>query len=363
MTAGNAGFDGRGFDVEALCAAAREHAAALEAPGRVDWGAVRRGVRRRRIVRSTAAVASVVAVVAAGVAATYLLHRPAPPDGRGAAVASTAPAVEYRIVRPSDRVYVVAAADAAIVSVSAVHADLRSGTVWVRVDPGAGGAPFAVVTPDASVSVRGTRFAVSAEAVRGTTVAVLDGAVHVARRGLPGVVVAGGMQLAPGATVPASIDPAWRASLAALLPGTFHAAGGTARSDSPGEAAKDDDGALGIAAADELWNEAEKALLERRYEAAAELFGRAAGAEPRAERGGRAMMEAANAALLAGRRDLAKAAFERYLAAHPGGQMSGDARRMLCRLRGDTAGDPSCETSHGPGPAERRPVPPADRAP
>jgi tetratricopeptide (TPR) repeat protein len=120
------------------------------------------------------------------------------------------------------RVAVEGGATGARVQLQTSHADerelkLERGRVVLDVDPLTVGAELAVVTPEARVTVHGTRFLVESSAA-GTTVAVDRGRVRVARRTHDGVDVAAGQRLAPGILGVTPLLPEDTSRLEALEP-------------------------------------------------------------------------------------------------------------------------------------------------
>jgi hypothetical protein len=248
----------------------------------------------------------------------------------------------------------VAEAAARVRTVSAAELELSAGVVWVHVDSSDGPLPFAVVTPDATVRVAGTRFAVSVGTPRGTSVAALDGHV-VVRRGARELDVFGGTQLEAGAAVAAPLATAWRLSLQELLPVPQRLAanerelpslpGPAAPPELPPPVAERDDppvvdppaagagGDVGGDVAERWYRDAERALGRGELERALALLRRVADAAPGSTRSGHALMDLGRAAQRAGRPAEAERAYERYLAQHPRGTLREDAWIAWCRLR------------------------------
>lgn len=344
---------GGGPDLESLCDAARTLAVEDAARRRIDWDLVKLRCRRRRTAR--VAVAGLAATLAAGLGAWWLLSGPpAGAEGDAGSLRAGRPVAAqpagYRILRPADRVYVVAEASARVRTASAAELVLASGVVWVDVDASDGPLPFAVVTPDATVRVAGTRFAVAADAGRGTRVAALEGHV-VVRRGDGEIDVYGGTQLEAGASAPVPLDPAWRLSLEELLPRAglpaaaveppargeeeerAAAAEGPAEGVSAGETPEAAGTGEGGDAAERWYREAERALGRGDFDRAMALLRRVAEAAPGSARAGHALIDLGRAALRAGRPAEAERAYERYLAQHPRGTLREDAWVAWCRLR------------------------------
>ncbi|MBN1770513.1 MAG: FecR domain-containing protein [Deltaproteobacteria bacterium] len=337
-----------GPDLDALCDAARSLAVQDAAGRRVDWDVVRRRSRRRRTLRLAAAAAAAAALVG-GLGTAWLLAGPAAVTGddAGSLQAGLPPAPQptgYRILRPAERVYVVAEASARVHTASASELVLGSGVVWVQVDPSDGPLPFTVVTPDATVRVAGTRFAVAADASQGTRVATLDGHV-VVRRDDQELHLYGGTQLEPDAAVPTPLGSAWRLSLEELLPepnrpaavatpdpaeaerpSTSPETDGTAADTSPPPAAAAD-------AAERWYREAERALARGELDRAIALLQKVADAAPGSTRAGHALIDLGRAAQRAGKPAEAERAYERYLAQHRRGSLREDAWVAWCRLR------------------------------
>ena len=370
MTGQDVARDGAWPDVETLCEAARAMAVQSATDCRIDWDRVRLRHRRRRAFRLGAAGAIGLALVAGTVVAWQLAGRV--PDAADAAATSPAwrpgtPPVAYRILRPSDMVYVVADATAVVRTVSAAEIALGAGTIWAYVDSRDGPVPFAVTTPDAVIRVAGTRFAVTVVPQLGTQVAALEGKVSVS---WPDVEfdVLGGTQVERGARAPMPLDPAWRLSLEELLPETLHTASSPVAACPPGRqvagepSAPPDErtaaapppsvqvteptpqpsppsAAPGVAAADpDRWyREAERALADGDFDGAIRLFRKVANAAPGTARAGLALMDLGKAALRGGRPGDAARAFERYLAEQPRGAMREEAWIALCRVRGRVA--------------------------
>jgi TolA-binding protein len=357
-------------DIETLCEAARALAVQSATDGRIDWDRVRLRHRRRRAFRLGAAGAVGLALVAGMVVAWQLAG--GVPEATDAAATSPAwrpgtPPVAYRILRPSDRVYVVAAAAAVVRTVSSAEVALEAGTIWAYVDSGDGPVPFTVTTPDAVIRVAGTRFAVTVLPLLGTQVAALEGRVSVSWPDIEFVVL-GGTQVVRGARAPMPLDPAWRLSLEELLPETLRTVSSPVAACPPGRQVAAEPGAPpdertapaspppvqvtepptqhtppssapGVTAAgpDRWYREAEAALAAGDFDGAIRLFRRVANAAPGSAQSGQALMDLGKAALRARRPDDAARAFERYLAEQPRGPLREEAWIALCRVRGRVA--------------------------
>jgi hypothetical protein len=372
-----------GEPIALMCEAARETAVAEAERRRLDWDRVDAIRKRRRLARRAALAGGMLA--AAGVAA--LLLWPAPGEDRSAVLPAhrTAdappPAPRYRIVRPSDAVYVVAEETARWTLASAAELALSSGTVWVRVDSTEGPVPFEVRTPEASVRVEGTRFAVARRPESGTSVFALDGRVRVVREGRT-FVVHGGMQWEPGDAAPMPLEPARRVRLADLLPDTVAVAvprgpGGDRPTEvpaDPGAPVPPDlpsDGPEGLPAESEpavlpagsgepvapagpsagehLYRRAEEAMATGRMDEAVALLWRVVEREPRSARAGLALMDLGRLTQRLGRPAEAARAFGRYLELQPNGSFRDDARAGLCRAlarSGDDGAARSCYASY-----------------
>lgn len=257
---------------------------------------------------------------------------------------------------------------------------LEAGTVWFSVAPGRGG--LEVRTPERTIVVLGTVFAVSVEASGGTRVGVVSGRVRVVSRdGLP-VELAAGEELAARGPAPRPLEPAWRARMTALFPerlaresGAERAAGVSSpavpvlpvpppsspleevvpspeevppapESSSPAPVVRPADADGGPPAARLAAPERPRSWSER-YAAAEALLraGDAAAAAAELE----ALVETAPSASAAEvtlldlarvcRRQLgdparAQALYQRYLDRYPNGQLREDARLALCNLLG-----------------------------
>ena len=361
-------------EIDGLFDAARELAQRPRPEQALDWGRVW-GTARRRQTRRVVLAGSFAAIVAgAGVALAFLAARA--PEDRPSATRQpietmVAGAEEYRLLRPDPRVQVVAERDAVLRVVSANEIALDAGGIWVRVDASDGPVPFDVVAPDARISVLGTRFAVLAVPGAPTSVAVLEGRVRV-RAGAEDVVLGAGREWRRGSGAPVDLSDARRSALEGLLGGqeqgpsacpavagsapagagattTAASADHPAAPDAPGgtaapnphstsERADAIPGADAASAAsvpseaEELYREAEQAMALGRFDEAARLLERVAGAVPGTALGGTALMDLGARLRQLGRADEAAEAYRRYLAEQPAGPYRGEARITLCRI-------------------------------
>ncbi|MBI5502777.1 MAG: FecR domain-containing protein [Deltaproteobacteria bacterium] len=371
-------------EVDELFDEARRLAAPSRHGSQPDWGVVWAEARRRRLRRVALAIAAggLAAAAAMALILAPVFSEPTARTPPGPAASSPGPAAarpaEYRFLLPSPRVRIVAERDASLRVVSGGEVSLAAGAVWVHVDGRHGRVPFEVVTPDVRVAVEGTRFAVAAGGGAGSTVAVLDGVVHVRAAGREVVVGAGG-QWRSGLTAPGRLDPVWRASLASFFPdgnesapeppgvrppparpvdgaavaalpesggdsrvGPEPAAPAVAANDGgdPREDAREGGDSGGSRpppnAADELFRRAEEAMAAGRAEEAMDLLRQAADVAPGSALSGMALLELAAQARRLGRPELAGPACERYLAEQPAGEFRGEARIALCRIHAGT---------------------------
>ncbi|MBI5502604.1 MAG: FecR domain-containing protein [Deltaproteobacteria bacterium] len=113
----------------------------------------------------------------------------------------------------------VAERDARVRELGARVFAVDAGTVWFSVEPGSG--RMEVRTPDRTVVVVGTVFAVSVATTGGagaTTVGVLNGHVRVQPRRGAAVELLAGQQLAPESVAVAPLQGAWRERMTSLFP-------------------------------------------------------------------------------------------------------------------------------------------------
>lgn len=383
-------------EIDDLFAAARDLA---ERPGgdeRVDWGAVRARVRRRRAARTAAWAASAAVVAGAAVALALGLSRgpagsPAPAAPPLSAVASpSADVPEYRLLLPDPRVRVVADRSAEVRVLSSAEVELRAGTLRVSVDASAGPVPFRVRTPSARVEVAGTRFGVRHDAA-GTSVAVLEGRVRVADSGGERLLEAGTEQAAAGRAGP--LGDAWRADLVQALgaprpriPEECRLAAADSVPPPPGPSPPPPPAVAPVPAEpppatpdvsagpparenhpppspEDLYAQAETAMAAGRLEEAVALLERVADLERGRPLGGTALIDLGARYQRLGRGAEARATYRRYLEEQPAGAFRGEARISLCRLErraGDPAATRACyaayleEEPSGPYAAEAR---------
>jgi hypothetical protein len=181
-----------------------------------------RHARRRR--GAVVVLATALAFVAAlGIARWWLW----PSSGDSSAPSATAPtaagpgpATPSPLLQTSGgTVTLVAEGDARVRELGERVFAVDAGTVWFAVQPGSG--RMEVRTPDRTIVVLGTVFAVRVDGTAGaarTTVGVLSGRVRVESRGDGVVELAAGEQLLPGAVTAVPLDPAWRARMAEVFP-------------------------------------------------------------------------------------------------------------------------------------------------
>lgn len=178
----------------------------------------RRRVRRRREAWTRVAV---VAAAVAGAAALSLWWgqdggSPAAPSGAGApSVAARTPGAPAGPIEERPVAYA-AEEGARLRQIDDRTFALEAGTVWFSVEPGRGG--LEVRTPDRTVVVLGTVFAVRVEPSGGTRVGVASGRVRVLSRDGVAIDLEAGEELAGDAPTPQPLDPAWRARMTALFP-------------------------------------------------------------------------------------------------------------------------------------------------
>jgi hypothetical protein len=179
----------------------------------------RRQRRRETVIALAASVATLAALGTAGwwlwpAADDLSTTGPATPLAAGPGPAGTSPP-------PSSggTVTMVAEEDARVRELGDRIFAVDDGTVWFAVDPGSG--RLEVRSPDRTVVVLGTVFAVRVDATAGasgTTVGVLCGRVRVESPGENVVELAAGQQLPPGAAAALPLDTAWRARMTSLFP-------------------------------------------------------------------------------------------------------------------------------------------------
>ena len=380
MTGPKASLAREGSDeVDELFDAARRMAVRSRGGTRPDWKLVWAEARRRRIRRVVLAVSAGALAAAAAAVLIVAPFRSAPssaalPHGVGRLAGTDgASSEEYRFLLPSAHVRIVAEPGASLRAVSSGELSLTAGAVWVHVDGRSGRVPFAVLTPDARISVEGTRFAVSVDPGSGTTVAVLDGHVR-ARVAGRDVAVGADWEWHSGSPAPSRLGATWRASLESFFPGGAEAVPGPESGPparvpvgpasvvgapvgggesgiaavpvspvavpAPGREcppAGGTDGDSGMAqppvdTANLLFRRAEEAMAAGRVEEAIDLLGQAADVAPSSSLSGMALMELAAQARRLGRPEIARPAYERYLAEQPAGEFRGEARIALCRI-------------------------------
>lgn len=352
---------------------------------RVDWRAAASRARRRRIA-ARAAYGGAMLVLAGAAAAGWWAASTAAFGERPAERRAGVGAVpEYRLLRPAECVDVIAERAASLTSVSGSVARLVSGTVWVRVLPECLPEPFAVVTPDARVSVIGTRFAVSVAPWRGTFVAVTEGRVRVQghdtdlevpagtvwrsgsrvptrmtggrspsfdvflppvrdeRGSCPGASTHGGPEPAaadPGEPALAAGDPAPAPAAAGIhAPASRPPAATEPGSVEPAPHVPAADADAPVAEAERMYREAEAALVDGRLEDAARILERVSLVARGSALGGAALMDLAARRLRLGSPERAAAAYARYLDEQPSGPLRGEARISLCRIEAGAGRD------------------------
>ena len=194
----------------------------LDAPRGGFADVERRRVRRRREALARLAVLSV-AVVGVAALSVWWWQAGATSSGVPGAGASMPavhppsgpPVVPYAALDERPVVYVTEAG-ARLRRLDERTFVLEAGTVWFSVEPGRGG--LEVRTPERTIVVLGTVFAVSVEASGGTRVGVVSGRVRVVSgAGLP-IELAAGEELAARGPAPRPLEPAWRARMTALFP-------------------------------------------------------------------------------------------------------------------------------------------------
>jgi hypothetical protein len=353
-------------EVDDLFDAARTLAGRPAEDERVDWGAVRLRVRRRRVLRTAAWACS--AAVLAG-AAVWIVRLwdggaavGAPTASSASAPVASAPSgvPEFRMLMPGPRVRVIADRDAALGRVSPEELELWSGAVRVAVDSSAGPVPFVVRTPVVRVAVLGTRFGVRHDGA-GTAVAVLEGRVRIADAAGAEQTLEAGSEWRAGAA-PAALGEAWQADLVRALgapsgtvPEVCRVASATPAASPPpaperpafvvppvaappaavpGESAPRPPVVppAEVPSGEALYRQAEAALAAGRLEEAVVLLERVVELERGRTLGGTALIDLAARYQRLGRRAEAAAAYRRYLEEQPGGSFRGEARISLCRL-------------------------------
>lgn len=205
---------------------------------RADGGARILGMPRRIALRMAAAVAIVVAgaaFFAARAGREEMLvawsdggvdyARAALRDGDAIATRADGRAVA---MLDGDRVQVMLARATTLSVVAEDRLRLEAGEVWVSVKPKSG--RFEIATPEARVSVRGTRFGVRHDAA-GTTVMLEEGTVEVEAGGTASTLEAGASAIVPqgGRPVVARTAAAGMPEWAATLLADWHAAAAATR--------------------------------------------------------------------------------------------------------------------------------------
>ena len=377
-------------DLAPFFAAARETACRLPEPA-VRWDRVSTVVRRRRRLRLAAAVAVALCLMAAsaglGHAAWAAWGGPAEPPGTPPLVPAVAR--EFSLLFPADGIHIIVDPRAIFDLLSPALGLLRSGTVWVGIEPAAEGRGFAVRTAEVLASAAGTVFRVTVEPQGGTEVAVFEGVV-VVHAGVVVRSVAAGMAWTTGdaalrPAVPSAEPPLLWFLLAGPAPaGAAERVPVTPRSEQgpagettaavqaqeavngatspcptvpPRPAAEEpadpvparlepftgltvraepETGAgvppAAAATAGELYVEVDRALAEGRAVDAIALLERVADLAPGSPLSGMALLDLAARSLDMGRPERAAAAYERFLAEQPAGELRGEARISLCRI-------------------------------
>ncbi|MBN1773870.1 MAG: FecR domain-containing protein [Deltaproteobacteria bacterium] len=216
----------------------RHDAAEPLAPPRGGFADVeRRRRRRRREAVARLAVVSVALVGAAALALWWWQGGPASsaPPGGGAPALAVHPPAGPPSAPPGtldERPVVYAAEEGArLRQLDERTFALDAGTVWFSVEPGRGG--LEVRTPERTVVVLGTVFAVSVEPSGGTRVGVVSGRVRVVSRDGDPIELAAGEELAAREPAPRTLDPAWRARMTALFPERVARESGATRAARP----------------------------------------------------------------------------------------------------------------------------------
>ena len=353
-----------------------------------DWRGIWSEVRRRRRRRVIwAGTSGIVLLLAAGTLGAWWASaaREAVVGGPSSSVPAGRVEGEYRLFHVGTRISVVTTLETRLALTSASEAELESGEIWVAVDSRSGPVPFAVRTPDAVVSVKGTRFAVAFSRTEGTRVEVLEGRVEVDGNGRR-IVLEGGADWRSGETVAGVLDTAARAVLVRLL------GEGTPDSCEAGKPAEPPDtstapttspnvpatpvasvpagrepvsaeptatrGSPAVPAAgqppaqpdgERMYAEAERAMAEGRMADATALLERIASLQPGSALSGTALIDLGARLRQLGRLDESSSAYRRYLEQQPAGAFRGEARIALCRIElraGRTAGMRACYAAY-----------------
>ena len=377
-------------DLGPFFAAARETACRLPEPA-VQWDRVSTLVRRRRRLRLAAAVAGALCLCTASAGLGYAAWAAwgGPAEAPGAPPLAPAVAREFSTLFPADGIRIIVDPSATFDLLSPALGLLRSGTVWVGIEPAAERRAFAVRTADVLASAAGTVFRVTVEPQGGSEVAVFEGVVVVHAGGGFRSVAAGMTWTAGDAAlrpaVPSAEPPLLWFLLAGPAPaGTAERAPTSPRSEqdpagetaatvqaqeavhgatspcptvpprpaagepadrvpavpepfaSPAAPAEPETGAsvppAAAATPGELYVEVDRALAEGRAVDAVALLERVADLAPGSLLSGMALLDLAARSLDMGRPERAAAAYERYLAEQPAGELRGEARISLCRI-------------------------------
>jgi hypothetical protein len=197
-------------------------AAPLAAPRGGFADVEQRRTRRRRTALGRAAALSV-AVAGAVVCSVWWWSGAETSSGTPGAAAPTlavhapdGPTLAPPAALPERPVVYVAEAGAQLRRLDERTFVLEAGTVWFSVAPGYGG--LEVRTPERTVVVLGTVFAVSVEPAGGTRVGVVSGRVRVVSAAGAPIELAAGEELAAREPRPRPLAPAWRARMTALFP-------------------------------------------------------------------------------------------------------------------------------------------------